>query len=291
MDRINKLKLELENKNKAIAKKEAELQKLLEEQTYKCVRTKYSRIYYKDDIRHGLCEYYDKNGKLEVIKYYNKGIKHGMRKYYEDGILDTLECYLDDKNYGFYIRYRNGIGHIVMCSHETKDDKYHIQYYEDKTIKSIETITDGIIDGLCEYFYPNGNIKQIYYKKQETSKKGLPIFDVDGTPEYEHEFFDVEFYKNGSIKKIDDYTNLDYYRDEAYNYTTSRYYAQNGKEIDVDEIINDDLDYYLETNKPEYDYSNFVNDNEYGFNSESWNDYMDEKEKNKDEETSRKLYF
>ena len=146
------------------------------------------RIDYKDGLKDGLSEEYNKNGQLKESVTYNEGEVEEEVKYtyYENGQLSLKVTYnKDEKNDGPVESYHeNGQLNIKGTYKEGELDGPYESYHENGFSKFKINYKEGELDGPFESYHENGQLRS-----KGTSKDGF----IDGQWE--------EYDENGKLKE------------------------------------------------------------------------------------------
>lgn len=223
---------------------------------------------YKDGLKNGMWKYYA-DGKLKMTGEYVDNKKEGMWKKYFNDSLYTEITYLNDKIVGNYIsKHQNGNLKCVMkydkkgVKHglaeyydENKtlinkftylDDKKQgefVEYYADGTIKAEGNYLDNEYDGVCKWYFKNGQLaSEEHYKKGKLKKH--TNFDVNGKSikltEKELKFEYRDFKKSIDAHIVNEFNYPKNMAEQGYEgkvYVQFKIYAD--KSIEVLDIISD----------------------------------------------------
>ena len=119
------------------------------------------RIDYKEGLKDGLSEEYNKNGQLKKKGTYKEGEKEERESYsyYVNGQLFSKGTYKDWNLDGLYEEYYvNGQLFSKGTYKDGKEDGQWESYHENGQLRSRGTFKDGNEDGQWEYYDENGKI-------------------------------------------------------------------------------------------------------------------------------------
>ncbi|MDC1064416.1 hypothetical protein OAP98_00235 [Flavobacteriaceae bacterium] len=119
------------------------------------------RIDYKEGLKDGLSEEYNKNGQLEESVTYKEGEEEEEVKYtyHVNGQLFSKGTYKDGNLDGLYEEYYvNGQLFSKGTYKDGKEDGQWESYHENGQLRSRGTFKDGNEDGQWEYYDENGKI-------------------------------------------------------------------------------------------------------------------------------------
>jgi antitoxin component YwqK of YwqJK toxin-antitoxin module len=157
------------------------------------------RIDYKEGLKDGLSEVYNKNGQLEENVTYKDGEEDEKVKYtyYGYGLLKEKKSFKDGKKNGPFEWYNRG-GQLVE-KRTWKDGKEDGQweeffYHPNGQLMWKETYKDGQLDGLYEEYHPNGQLSE-----KGTYKDGIEVgqseyYDENGKIREPYETISIEVF-------------------------------------------------------------------------------------------------
>jgi antitoxin component YwqK of YwqJK toxin-antitoxin module len=147
---------------------------------------RYSIIKEKDiEIKHGLYERFDEQGRIAEQSNYKSGKLEGIRKLYEQGILESEETRVADQFHGPYKGYFPN-GQLRMEANYEKDiilGDVKV-YYPTGKLKEIVRFADNVETGPFIEYYENGNLKaEGNYKQSDGPVEDgeLKLYDSTGT--------------------------------------------------------------------------------------------------------------
>ncbi|MBK7358154.1 MAG: toxin-antitoxin system YwqK family antitoxin [Saprospiraceae bacterium] len=159
----------VENKNAA--------GKLIEKYSYKIIEGK--------ELKEGLYEKYDEEGRLLESANYTNGKLNGIRKLYREGKLESEETRVDDKYEGPFKAYHPN-GSLQIEANYTNDIMAGDVkvYYPGGQLKEIVRFADNVEDGPFVEYHENGKLKaEGNYKQSDGAVEDgeLKLYDTTGT--------------------------------------------------------------------------------------------------------------
>lgn len=137
------------------------------------------------DLKHGLYERFDDQGKLLEQSNYKLGKLNGIRKLFEQGILESEETRVEDLFDGPYKAFHPN-GQIRMEATYVKDvmtGDVRV-FYPSGKLKEIVRFTDNVENGPFSEYYENGKLKAegLYKQLDGAVEDGeLKLYDTTGS--------------------------------------------------------------------------------------------------------------